>query len=443
MGLDIYVDSDRTSSMRVGSYSSVHATRRQGVLLTVAWLQRQAREATIRAAQTGRKKSERRRGDGTSPTSCGGGSTSSSSGGVVDTSKSKDDENNDDHSEEDENKSRAGGTQAMLRATPGDKKDDKKDDVDMAREDADSHKKRLVPLASGVDGCQEETVAVNAGERGLCSSLLLDPDGQDAQGAQHERHAREGFGVRRRARFCATAGSEESRKAPVGPDEPDEPGATTGTDPSRELEDRAVEQKKPAAERLANEDREAKPREAVKDGAAELGDGDKTARRADDDDDDDHLDGAKDDKEDEEEEEDGDQDDEEGDQEGDEDDEEGDILQFVEERKSIAALLSTWCDPAESRSFFSNPMRYDVIPERLPDLLVSRATLPLAGMFWWVQHSDCDGSWSSGQCQDVDAWLSACVLSDAALSESDRDYYGMMRDLFSLAARRNSLVRCS
>ena len=74
--------------------------------------------------------------------------------------------------------------------------------------------------------------------------------------------------------------------------------------------------------------------------------------------------------------------------------------------------------------------------------------LGMAGCYWFVRHSDHDGSWSTGECVDIEAWLKRLLDGSVPLDPMERAEWGddleeKMREfvhIFGQAVQRRTTV---
>jgi hypothetical protein len=142
-----------------------------------------------------------------------------------------------------------------------------------------------------------------------------------------------------------------------------------------------------------------------------------------------------------------------------EDEEEEDDDEDAEERRRewerlnrTQACLRTWLE-GESRALgYSGQISYINMSTTPDEVQFALAQHKLLGLFWFVNHSDCDGGWSLGQVIDISLWMHA--LLDANLDhKADNDHQvekgrglgqelGKLVQVFDEAASQQSLVRC-
>ena len=75
------------------------------------------------------------------------------------------------------------------------------------------------------------------------------------------------------------------------------------------------------------------------------------------------------------------------------------------EAKRVVRLLKKWLQKSGDKF---DHITYDAITPDCPDVLNE---CQLAGLYWFVNHSDFDGSWSIGQCYDIALWLGTLLCA--------------------------------
>lgn len=106
-------------------------------------------------------------------------------------------------------------------------------------------------------------------------------------------------------------------------------------------------------------------------------------------------------------------------------------IRYVRKHKTkysnrIVRLLKSWLQRGED---IFNQIDYKEIPEDCPDVLNESE---LSGIYWFVKHSDCNGSWSVGQVRDITVWLKALLRAFAACEISMKDDYYQPRDILRI-----------
>ena len=80
--------------------------------------------------------------------------------------------------------------------------------------------------------------------------------------------------------------------------------------------------------------------------------------------------------------------------------------------KQLTRLLKHWI--ANDNNGTANYINYESIPHDCPNILNK---VNLTGVYWFVRHSDCDGSWSVGQCLDIATWLSKLINNNNNITD--------------------------
>jgi hypothetical protein len=122
-------------------------------------------------------------------------------------------------------------------------------------------------------------------------------------------------------------------------------------------------------------------------------------------------------------------------------------------------ILQTWIrqqEPATKRRrtmdellTMSTPIAYENISQTLPKILCHYG---ISGLYWFVNSSDCEGTWSLGQCTDI-AQLLRKVLpftgettvtkpeeSTEPETTEEQDYLQSLLDVFDTAIKNNGYV---
>ena len=104
-------------------------------------------------------------------------------------------------------------------------------------------------------------------------------------------------------------------------------------------------------------------------------------------------------------------------------------------------LLKGWIKPGEPKPNMVW-IKYNSIPPLCPDTLIQ---FGLSGVYWFVNHSDCDGAWSFGQCADIVMFF--YQIFDGSIHVGDKyykekDIKEMLR-IFEDAVERHSYVECT
>lgn len=145
------------------------------------------------------------------------------------------------------------------------------------------------------------------------------------------------------------------------------------------------------------------------------------------------------------------------DEDDDEDDDDENRKNKEENLKLGLEMVTSWL---KTRKSFSDPsdtylwIEYDLIPKWLPMSLCLDHDIPLSGLYWWVNHSDCEGSWTAGMCLDILLWFDKIMLQCDVLKKykydeaselrdtGDHQYYTDIRNVFASAVENKSVVNC-
>ena len=86
--------------------------------------------------------------------------------------------------------------------------------------------------------------------------------------------------------------------------------------------------------------------------------------------------------------------------------------------------------------------KFSICYEKIPQFCPSRLNeLDLAGLYWFVNHSDCDGGWSVGQCNDI-IFFYQLMDNNGYIEKANYDRLGKIMYVFEAACLLRKCVVC-